>query len=372
MPSLSLPLLPNAYTISYPPTAPDKAPEPIQYFPLPDILSRAWTTDAHTTAYSVPSLSFRLSKEAITLENGIVMVVFIADIDCAQSHAASGGHGDIPAPDDWWLEELEKLEYLRAAFPGAFIYRTRGGYRLIYRLSEPRILRSPSGVDIWKGDYLAWIAALRVRFAIYADPSCHDWQRLFRVPHATRHHAGRPEARETVGNPYQIGVWTCEPTMEERELAKTLAKRPNSKAPREHTQSTINAGDGVFFYAFKSKGWIGKEEERGKWRVRCPWDDQHSKGKAFDGSTVLYGPSSGHTLGYLHCSHTHCQARDSRDVLRCFSRDELAQAEHEAGLPTFNPNRQCHQSHISTNRKGRWTFSETSGRWPSRIIVEVL
>ena len=62
MPSISLPLLPNAYTISYPPTAPDKTPEPIQYFPLTDILTRAWTTDAHTTAYSVEGLSFRLSK----------------------------------------------------------------------------------------------------------------------------------------------------------------------------------------------------------------------------------------------------------------------------------------------------------------------
>jgi hypothetical protein len=332
MPSLSLPLLRNAYTISYPPTAPDKAPEPIRYFPLPDILSRAWTTDAHTTAYSVEGLPFRLSKAAITLDNGVVMVVFFTDIDCAQAHAASGGHGDIPAPDDWWLVELEKLERLRAAFPGAFIYRTRGGYRLIYRLAAPHTLRAPSDADAWKRDYLAWIAALRVRFSIDADPSCHDWQRLYRVPHATRRRGGRPEFRETLGNPFQIGVWTCEPTTEERELAQTLTKRPDSKPPWGYTHSPINAGYGVFFYAFKSKGWIGKEDEQGKWRVRCPWDDQHTKGKAFDGSTVLYAPGSGHTLGYLHCSHAHCQARDSRDVLWCFSRDELAHAEHEAGL----------------------------------------
>ena len=167
MRSLSLPLLPNAYTVSYPPTAPDKTPEPIQYFPLPDILTRAWTTDAHTTAYSVQSLSFRLSKAAITLESGVVMVVFIADIDCAQSHAASGGQGDVPAPDDWWLAELDKIERLRDAFPGAFVYRTRGGYRLVYLLACPHILRSPADVDAWKADYLAWIAAL----ACYASPS---------------------------------------------------------------------------------------------------------------------------------------------------------------------------------------------------------
>jgi hypothetical protein len=202
MSSLSLPLLPDAYTISYPPTAPDKTPELIQYFPLPDILTRAWTTDAHTTAYSVEGLSFRLSKEAITLASGVVMVVFIADIDCGQSHAASGGQGDVPAPDDWWLSEIEKIERLRKAFPRAFVYRTRGGYRLVYLLLVPRILRSPADVDAWKADYLAWVAALRLRFQIYPDPSCHDRQRLYRVPRATRRRGGRPEARETVGNPY--------------------------------------------------------------------------------------------------------------------------------------------------------------------------
>jgi hypothetical protein len=359
MPSLSLPLLPDAYTVSYPPTAPDKTPEPIAYFPLSDILTRAWTTDAHTTAYSVPSLSSRLSKEAITLDNGVVMVVFFADVDCTRAHTASGGQGDIPAPDDWWLEELAKIDRLREVFPDPFAYRTRGGYRLLEQLPEPRMLHSATDVEVWKADYLGWVAALRLRFHIYADASCHDWQRLYRVPHATRRRGDRPEAREILGNPNQIGVWTCEPTMEERGLAKILAKRRSTKPLREHTKGIINAGDGVFFYAFKSKGWIGKEEERGKWRVRCPWDGQHSKGKAFDGSTVLYAPGPGHTLGYLHCSHAHCQARDSRDILRCFSRDELTRAEHAAGLPAFSPN-------------GRRTFSEMSGVRPRRLVVEVI
>jgi hypothetical protein len=114
------------------------------------------------------------------------MVLFIADVDCALSHASSGGHGTAPAPDDWWLEELVKLDALRREFPGAFIYRTRGGYRIIYLLSTAQVLRSAEEVEGWRADYLAWIAALRRRFDIFADPSCHDWQRLYRVPHATR------------------------------------------------------------------------------------------------------------------------------------------------------------------------------------------
>jgi hypothetical protein len=142
---LTSPLLPDAYTLSYPKEA-DKAPK-VHYYPLAAILTRAWTTDAHFTAYHVPTWPYRLSRDAIHLDGGVVMVVFIGDIDCAQAHAVSGRHGDIPASDDWWLEEVEKLERLRAVFPGAFIYRTRGGYRLIYRLAAPRMLRSPSDAD---------------------------------------------------------------------------------------------------------------------------------------------------------------------------------------------------------------------------------
>jgi hypothetical protein len=39
--------------------------------------------------------------------------------------------------------------------------------------------------------------------------------------------------------------------------------------------------------------------------------------------------------------------------------------------PISRSGRPC-QAHDSANREGRRTFSETSGRWPSRITVEVL
>jgi hypothetical protein len=87
-------------------------------------------------------LGYRLKEEVITSEGGVTMVLFLADVDCEQSHAASGGHGDVPAPDDWWLQELPKIDQLREAFPDPFVYRTRGGYRLIELLPEPRILQS--------------------------------------------------------------------------------------------------------------------------------------------------------------------------------------------------------------------------------------
>jgi P4 family phage/plasmid primase-like protien len=337
MSTITLPLLSNQYVIGYPPKE-GKTADRVQYFALTDILTRGWTTDAHTTAYSVPYLEYRLKDEAVSFDGGVTMVLFFADVDCEQSHAASVGHGDVPAPDDWWVQELPKIDRLREAFPDPFAYRTRGGYRLIELLPEPRILRSNADVEAWKADYLAWVAALRLRFQIYADPACFDWQRLYRVPHATRTRGGRPEHRETIGNPYHIGTWTCTPTDEERELAKTLTrKKGRTKKRREDSDAFVDAGDGVFFHAFKARGWIGKATDTGMWTVRCPWQDRHTKGDEFDSSTVLYAPGLGDTLGYVYCKHAHCQSLDTRDVLNCFSRQELDDAERAAGLPPFRP-----------------------------------
>jgi hypothetical protein len=339
---ITLPLIPSAQVYSYPKEA-DKAPT-VPYFPLEAILTRAWTTDAHTMAYHVPALPYRLSRDAIRIGGGVTIVLFFADVDCEQSHAASGGHGDMPAPDEWWVHELDKIDQLLDRFPGAFVYRTRGGYRILYLLASPRVLASGDDVERWRADYLAWVAALRVRFQIYADVACHDWQRLYRVPHATRSRGGRPEAREVIGHPHQIGTWTCEPHPEERQFAHTLAKKPSTRTSRVHrdeTAASANGGNGVLFYAFQARGWIGARLDPDKWSVKCPWDDQHTKGAEFDTSTVLWAPGSGDVFGWLHCSHAHCQDRDIRAVVRVFSHDEIAQAKRQAGVttPTAPPTR---------------------------------
>jgi hypothetical protein len=340
---LTIPLIASQRIFSYPKEA--EQATPVRYFPLADVLTRAWTTDAHITAYSMETLPYRLSKDAVQIGDGVVMVLFITDVDCEQSHAASGGHGDVPASDEWWVSELDKIDRLIQAFPGAFIYRTKGGYRILYLLPSPWMLASTEDVESWRADYLAWVAALRRRFKIYADTSCHDWQRLYRVPHATRRHGGRPEALEMIGNPYQIGHWTCEPNPDERELAKTLAKKPSNRASREHRKdsaTSVNVGDGILFHAFKARGWLGEAIDASKWSVKCPWDDRHTKGIAYNTSTVLFAPGSGDTFGWLHCSHAHCQDRDIRDVLRVFSEDELTQAKRQAGAitSTAKPKRQ--------------------------------
>jgi hypothetical protein len=329
-----IPVIPSQREFSYPKE--HVKARPVSYAPLDAILTCDWSTDAHMAAYSVPELPYRLSTHAVYLDNDVLMVLFIVDVDCEQSHAASGGHGDLPAPDDWWLSELHKLDGLRHAFPGAFIYRTRGGYRILYWLPVPYRLQTDVDIDAWKLRYLSWVAALRQRFHIYADPACQDWTRLFRVPHATRTPGSSPDYYEILDRPDQIGLWTCVPTDQEMDMAKTLTKRPGMpRKQREDTLITVAAaGDGALYHAFRSRGWIGRQIEAGKWSVRCPWEDRHTKGAPFNTSTVLFGPGPGDRWGWLHCSHAHCQGRDLRDVLRLFSESELIPAKREAGVIT--------------------------------------
>lgn len=328
------------------------------YTPISEALTRSYRTDAHVAAYSTPSILRRLDSGAIDpdvrarrdlddaakarieemlprlLPDGVPMVLALLDIDGEMSHAATGGSGDVPAPDDWWIGELSKIEALRAAHPGIYCYRTRGGYRLVGVLSSPTILRSRTDAERWSTEYLGWVAYLRRMYGIVADPSCADWTRLYRAPHATRDEGGRPEMREAISDPHTIGTWAPEVTDEDREAAKTIAwrkaKKPKRSKPR--TTESCTDGRGVFYFALGARGWIGGEVESGKWLARCPNECAHTKGSPLDGSTVLYAPGEGETLGLLWCSHAHCQGRTVRDTLAALSPAELAEARRAAGL----------------------------------------
>jgi hypothetical protein len=74
----------------------------VRYYALDAILTRAWTTDVHMAGYSVESRPHRLMSDAVThLADGVAMAVFVGDVDCELAHAASGGRGDVSAPDAW-------------------------------------------------------------------------------------------------------------------------------------------------------------------------------------------------------------------------------------------------------------------------------
>jgi hypothetical protein len=102
---------------------------------------------------------------------------------------------------------------------------------------------------------------------------------------------------------------------------------------------SAGAGQGLLYYAFQARGWVGQEVEPGKVAVVCPWDGSHTKGERFDSSTVLFLPQGDDTVGWLHCSHAYCQGRDLQDVLSSFTPAELDQARAAAGITVHDRHR---------------------------------
>lgn len=334
----------------------------VSYLPLHVALTRPFTTDAHFAAYSLCTSPYRLSSGAVghpDLPDGVPMVASIFDVD---------GHTQVDI-EAWWHAECLKVMALRAQHPDLFVYRTRAGYRTLGVLLEPIILRTREDVEAWRQRYLTWVAYLARVFDIQADSSCQDWTRLYRAPHATRNPDGVPEDHETIGDARHVGIWKPEFTSEDVTRAASFSKRHATRAPRAPTGVRYSTGEGLLFHTFHARGWLGGEIEAGKWSVACPWEASHTKGERFDTSTVLWAPGPGEEVGWWHCSHSHCQGRDLRDVLALFSESELAMARQAAGIHdriisamvTFapcQPNRSWRGGISAPSTRRRWRHGE--------------
>jgi P4 family phage/plasmid primase-like protien len=171
------------------------------YMPLEDALERRWPSDAHFASYSVPAQPRRLARAEAVLamadRGGIPMVLAVFDLD-APDHQAT---------EAWADGQLEGIESARRAHPGLFAYRTRGGYRLVWRLGAPVVLRTGDCSARWRLRYQRWCCYLARAFGLVADPSCSDWTRLYRLPHATRGDVGGPEEHPSWGDPRGVGVF---------------------------------------------------------------------------------------------------------------------------------------------------------------------
>ena len=196
-----------------------KKPAVIEYVPLSAMLLRAFNTDAHFAAYSVPEPEHRLNSDAIA-NKAVAMVLLVFDVDCAVAHGNGG-----EAPESWWRREKSKVDALLAAHRGAIVYRTRGGYRIIYRLVAPFELGSDTAAAklSWSRFYVAAGAHLARAFGIVADPKCKDWTRLYRAPLVRRDGDRAVVEREVIGEPRRVGTWTHEPGEGERALDLAFA-----------------------------------------------------------------------------------------------------------------------------------------------------
>lgn len=197
-----------------------RAPRRLEYRPLSWLLDTEHPDDAHTAAYSVPSVPHRLTTEATQrVPGGVPMAVFLWDIDCAQAHRAMGGSAAVAADDAWWRAQAAKVEAVLLRHPGGYCYRTRGGMRLVYRLPEPHVVSDGLSEIAWKRRYLQSIAYLARAFDLVADPSISDVVRLVRLPMVTR--GGVMQRFERIGDPRRVGPWVYEPT--EADTAADLA-----------------------------------------------------------------------------------------------------------------------------------------------------
>lgn len=60
--------------------------------------------------------------------------------------------------------------------------------------------------------------------------------------------------------------------------------------------------------AFAAGGMLGEQIRPGVFAVICPNRDQHSAGRDYDTSTVIFAPKPGQVRGTFHCSHEHCRS----------------------------------------------------------------
>lgn len=214
-----------------------------------DAFTREWPTDAHFTAYEAER---RLSSRAI--EHGPVRLGWLV-LD-----ADGPDHGATPA---WRAALTEQSAGLPA---GCFGYHTRGGARFVWRLAEPFAVAAEADGAEWSRRYLLAGAAVAALTGIVADPACHDWTRLYRLPHATRD--GVVQAHGWVcGRPTAIGTWAA-PGLSSAELTDALAwlsakseawkRRASRLAPpaeaRRRVPSTGNGSQAVRWAAERVAG----------------------------------------------------------------------------------------------------------------------
>jgi hypothetical protein len=292
-------------------------------------LSSRYAFDAHAVQYAATPIGRRLSWGALdrldVLGGPVRMVAILFDVDAP-------GHGADIDVEAWWKSERAKVEPL-----GTFAYRTRGGYRLAFFLPAAYVIETRADAEGWSAFYLSSVAYLRRAHDIAADPVA-DWQRLFRLPHATRDAGGRPEEHETIGEAAGLAPWLPRITAEDVDVGARLRRK--AAAQRTEVRASTYSGDGLLFALFYITGRMGPclDAGEGKYAVLCPRDDEHSK-RGIDTSTVLWTPGPGEEVGWLHCSHTSKghNAWTVRDVLSHFSEWEQEQARRMADLPPQPP-----------------------------------
>jgi len=289
-------------------------------------LERSYSTDAHFAAYRTPN-GRRLTRDAIDLGVAVELTCTVFDVDCLGTHGTA-----IPAPESWRKELRQKVAALTELHPDPYFYETKGGARIVYAQQEPIVLRTHEDARRWSQRYAVSVAYLLRTVGIVADPSCADWQRLFRAPHATRSPGKGPENWAIFGDAARIGALVIEATEADVAAAKRSSTVFRKSRAVEHSSPGVG-GDGLLYHALRLRGHVGAQAPCGGWYALCPNRSQHTVNTDWTDSTVVVPPDSGHEIGLILCRHGHCWERFTvKQWLRMFSDSELDQARAAAGI----------------------------------------
>lgn len=293
--------------------------------PLSVALSTEYGWDGHMTAYvAEPGRARRMRKGALDAGVVIHMTCVAFDFDC---------HGLGPVESDEWRRQWRaQAEMMRAVHPDPFLYESAGGARAVYSLHEPVVIRTHAEARRWSQLYVIACAYLRRRFGLIADPACHDWQRIYRLPFVVR-----DDVRQTwpvFGNPTQIGRLSIEATADDRAAATQLRPRVfgQGRQARRKRGGPVPGRLGIFYHALDARGDVFEARTDGSFIVRCPNEREHGKDTTGTDSTVLFLPAAGDELGWLLCRHNHCENQTPAQWLSLFTAAELDAARTRAGI----------------------------------------
>ncbi|HEY4116288.1 MAG TPA: phage/plasmid primase, P4 family [Byssovorax sp.] len=196
---------------------------------------------------------------------------------------------------------LAQLERTHGALPASVEASTGGGGRhILLRYPESvgdegiRCAKLGGGVDFKAdGGY------------IVAAPSLHLSGRRYVWPAAKR-----PAVAQVAPAPGWL-------------LERVTKPRRKPKAP---AQAAGPAGEGFLAVAFRAAGMLRATLDVARTAVVCPWTAEHTSGAPGDSSTVLFCPSPGRSMGWFHCSHSHCAHRSIQDVLAALPSSAIAAA----------------------------------------------
>lgn len=314
-----------------------------------NVMRHRFKDDAHFTQYAPITIGGRVRRFrreafqddarrdellAATDGRGVEMAIVAFDVD-------RHGRDDV---DAWWLGELLKLDQLHSEAPGFFAYRTTGGYRIVYRLAEPRFIKDVDDELAWREWYTGACIELE-RFEIAAD-HIGDWTRLFRCPRVERRD-GKPSLKnpETIGDAGALGVFELGISRDAaaRAAEEVSPKKGSASSSAARIWRTPYAGppldaDGAIFRELQRRGLVrhDRRASKGFVDIECPSAAEHSGG---DGSAIYYPPGPGQGIGFVKCLHAGCghDRYDVRDWCRVLNIDLTPRDDGEGRLMVAAP-----------------------------------